>query len=92
VLHRLNLQLTSWTRRGFDTRDTCAPRVLKRLTNNLSAGDILLLHDGHAPHNPATGQPLVLDLLPPLLTRCREAGLQAVTLRQALPPRAGPQA
>jgi peptidoglycan/xylan/chitin deacetylase (PgdA/CDA1 family) len=89
VLHRLNLQLTSWTRRGFDTRDHHAPRVLNRLTRHLSAGDILLLHDGHAAHNPATGRPLVLDLLPPLLARCREAGLQAVTLRQALPPRVG---
>jgi peptidoglycan-N-acetylglucosamine deacetylase len=85
VLHRLDLHLVSWTRRGFDTRDADAARVLKRLTKGLAAGDILLVHDGHCARNAAG--PLVLSVLPPLLQRCRAAGLAALTLAEALPPR-----
>jgi peptidoglycan-N-acetylglucosamine deacetylase len=86
VLHRLNLHLVSWTRRGFDTRDADAPRVLGRLTKDLAAGDILLLHDGHA-RRTAAGRPVVLEVLPALLQAVRRAGLEPVTLDQALPPR-----
>ena len=90
VLHRLGLHLVSWTRRGYDTRDGDATRVLRRLIGSdgqaLAAGDILLLHDGHARRN-AAGQPVLLDVLPALLTRARTAGLQPTTLRAALPAR-----
>ena len=58
VLQRLGLQLASWTRRGFDTVNTDAAAVLSRLTARLTAGDILLLHDGHAARTrwrPASG-------------------------------------
>ena len=86
VLHRLDLHLVSWTRRGFDTRDADPARVLARLLRALACGDILLLHDGHA-RRTATGRPLLLEVLPPLLAACRAAGLRPVTLDQALPPR-----
>ena len=86
VLHRLNLHLVSWTRRGFDTRERDPARVLQRLTRQLAGGDILLLHDGHARRG-ASGRPVVLEVLPALLQRCRDAGLKAVTLNDALPPR-----
>ena len=86
VLHRLGLHLVSWTRRGFDTREADPGRVLQRLTRGLAGGDILLLHDGHARRG-AGGRPVVLDVLPALLQRCREAGLTPVTLDEALPPR-----
>jgi len=89
VLHRLNLQLVSWTRRGFDTRDPDPQRVLQRLLKKLAAGDILLLHDGNARRS-ASGRPVVLDVLPALLRRCAEAGLLPVTLDAALPPRREP--
>jgi peptidoglycan/xylan/chitin deacetylase (PgdA/CDA1 family) len=86
VLHRLGLHLVSWTRRGFDTRDSDATRVLGRLTRCLAGGDILLLHDGGV--RPArAGQAVALRVLPPLLARCRHAGLRAVTLADAVPPR-----
>jgi len=86
VLHRLGLQLVSWTRRGFDTREADPQRVLARLTRGLASGDILLLHDGHARRS-AAGHAVLLDVLPPLLTRCRAAGLRAVTLHEAVPAR-----
>lgn len=86
VLHRLGLHLVSWTRRGFDTRESNAQRVLARLQHQLAAGDILLLHDGHA-RRTATHQPVLLAVLPPLLQRCRELTLRPVSLAEALPPR-----
>lgn len=86
VLHRLNLHLVSWTRRGFDTRQGNANLVLSRLGQGLAAGDILLLHDGHAKRT-ARGQPVVLQVLPQLLMKCQAAGLVPVTLAQALAPR-----
>jgi peptidoglycan/xylan/chitin deacetylase (PgdA/CDA1 family) len=88
VLHRLDLHLVSWTRRGFDTAQADPARVLRRLTQGLRGGDILLLHDGHA-RRAADGRPVVLHALPALLRRCRDAGLRTVTLDEALPRRHG---
>jgi peptidoglycan/xylan/chitin deacetylase (PgdA/CDA1 family) len=88
VLHRLDLHLVSWTRRGFDTIDAHAPRVLARLLRGLASGDILLMHDGHARRG-ASGRPVVLEVLPPLLERLRTAGLSTTTLTEAVPRRAG---
>jgi peptidoglycan/xylan/chitin deacetylase (PgdA/CDA1 family) len=86
VLHRFGLTLTSWTHRGFDTRESDADRVLHRLTHRLRAGDILLLHDGHAARTPQ-GRAVVLEVLPRLLAHCRQSGLTAVTLQQAFATR-----
>ncbi len=82
VLARAGLTLVSWTRRGFDTVSANPARVLARLTGGLRAGDILLLHDGHAART-AAGVPLVLEVLPRLLEAVRHAGLTPVTLRAA---------
>jgi peptidoglycan/xylan/chitin deacetylase (PgdA/CDA1 family) len=89
VLHRLGLHLVSWTRRGFDTAQGDPARVLQRLATGLAGGDILLLHDGHARAAPS-GRAVVLDVLPALLQRCRDAGLRPVTLNESLPPRGQP--
>jgi peptidoglycan/xylan/chitin deacetylase (PgdA/CDA1 family) len=67
------LHLASWTRRGFDTVDADAARVAERLTRNLGAGDILLLHDG-------PGHRVVLEALPRVLDAVDRAGLRAVPL------------
>jgi peptidoglycan-N-acetylglucosamine deacetylase len=82
VLQELNLKLVSWTRRGFDTVATDPSKVLKKLEKNLSAGDILLLHDGNAASSP-NGKPVLLDVLPNLLASVRTRGLHAVSLRDA---------
>ena len=87
VLRRLDLQLASWTRRGFDTVNADADGVLHKLTRDLRAGDILLLHDGHAART-AAGNPVILEVLPRLLETLRGAGLQTITLRRALEPAA----
>lgn len=79
VLHRLGIELVSWTRRGFDTRNGNGDAVLARLTHHLRAGDILLLHDGHAAHTPS-GEWMVLEVLPRLLDECRVRQLKPVVL------------
>lgn len=85
VLQRMGLTLVSWTRRGFDTREGDAQRVLVRLTRGLAGGDIILLHDGNAARSPE-GLPVVLEVLPPLLARLQAQGLRSVTLPQGLAP------
>ena len=84
ILARLDLQLASWTRRGFDTVRTDADLVLARLTARLRGGDILLLHDGNAARAPS-GVPVILEVLPRLLAALDAVGLKTVTLRSALP-------
>jgi peptidoglycan/xylan/chitin deacetylase (PgdA/CDA1 family) len=83
ALARLGLALVSWTRRGFDTVSTDPAAVFARLARGLSAGDILLLHDGHAARTRA-GVPVVLEVLPRLLEALGAAALRPVTLRAAL--------
>jgi peptidoglycan/xylan/chitin deacetylase (PgdA/CDA1 family) len=83
VLVREGLRLVSWTRRGFDTVNGNADAVFGRLTRQLQGGDILLLHDGHAART-ATGTPVILEVLPRLLTALATAQLSTLTLRAAL--------
>src|SRR5579883_1730739 len=85
VLSRLGLRLASWTRRGFDTVSSRAEAVLTKLTRGLAAGDILLLHDGHAALT-SGGVPVILEVLPRLLDALAAAKLVPVTLRTALAP------
>jgi peptidoglycan/xylan/chitin deacetylase (PgdA/CDA1 family) len=82
ALQRQGLQLVSWTRRGFDTVSTDAASVLARLTRHLAAGDILLLHDGHAART-AHGAAVILEVLPALLAAIAAARLTPITLRDA---------
>jgi len=87
VLSDLGLPLTSWTRRGFDTVKGDPRTVLDRLVGKdakrLVAGDILLLHDGHAALAP-DGRAVILSVLPQLLGSCRRRGLQPVSLKRAM--------
>jgi peptidoglycan/xylan/chitin deacetylase (PgdA/CDA1 family) len=84
VLARLDLQLASWTRRGYDTREPRPGRVLQRLARGLADGDILLLHDGHAARA-GDGRPVIEHLIPLLAQRLAQAGLASVTLDEIFP-------
>ena len=85
VLHGLGLTLATWTRRAYDTRTGDPGRVLRRLSQRLGPGDIVLMHDGHCARTPA-GEPVILAVLPSLLQTLTERQLQPVTLNQALNP------
>jgi peptidoglycan/xylan/chitin deacetylase (PgdA/CDA1 family) len=80
VIARLGLRYITWTRRGFDTVARDPGIVLQRLLRNLSAGDILLLHDRASRSRP----PLVLEVLPALLDEIKRAGLKPVSLPMAM--------
>jgi peptidoglycan-N-acetylglucosamine deacetylase len=84
VLTRLQLRLASWTRRGFDTVNSNADAVYRRLANPLQGGDILLLHDGNAARSRG-GKPVILEVLPRLLDALAALQLRTVTLRSAIP-------
>jgi peptidoglycan/xylan/chitin deacetylase (PgdA/CDA1 family) len=83
VLATMGLRHVSWTRRGFDTVCRHPDVVLRRLTVGISAGDVLLLHDGGSARG-ADGRPVVLTVLPLLLREIAARGLRAVSLPEAL--------
>lgn len=80
VMARLGLHYVSWTRRGFDTIARDPAVVLERLSDDLAAGDILLLHDRPSLH----GEPIVFAVLPALLQKLSAAALRPVSLPMAL--------
>ena len=83
VLTRLRLLLASWTRRGFDSVNSDPESVFRRLATGLAAGDILLLHDGHAARTRA-GTPVILEVLPRLLAAFADSRLTPICLNAAL--------
>jgi peptidoglycan-N-acetylglucosamine deacetylase len=85
VLAPMGLRLVSWTHRGFDTVETNPDKVFARLTKNLQAGDILLLHDGNPGYSggrnrSAAGNSHVEILLDRLLATFSERSLQSVPI------------
>lgn len=84
VLARNDLHLAAWTRRAYDTRNGDPQDVARRLTQTLTRGDILLLHDANAATT-AQGDPVILAALPAIVQACCEAGLRPATLRDAVP-------
>ncbi len=75
LLAARNLRLVSWTRRALDGIDTRPGSATRRLTRDLAAGDILLLHDRRE---------VALAVLPDLLTALAASGLRSVTLHDGL--------
>lgn len=83
VLARLGLRLVSWSCRAFDTRNSDAGAVTRRLLQGIKPGAILLMHDGHCART-ANGTPVIVAVLPAVLETAAAAGLQWVTLADAL--------
>ncbi len=82
VLAQAGLRHIAWTRRGYDTVNRDAGKVLRSLTRGLSAGDVLLLHDGNAART-RDGEAVVLAVLPQLLESIAAQGLKSVSLPMA---------
>ena len=80
VMAIMGLRYTAWTRRGFDTVARDPATVLRRLTRNLSAGDILLLHDRLCRDQ----RPIALEVLPRLLEQIEANGLRPVSMPLAM--------
>ncbi len=45
IASTLGLEVMAWNRRGYDAVETDAQKALARILSNLSAGDVLLLHE-----------------------------------------------
>ena len=45
VTSELGLEVVAWNRRAYDTRDDDVSRIVRRLTDGVEPGDILLMHD-----------------------------------------------
>ncbi|HSP44019.1 MAG TPA: polysaccharide deacetylase family protein, partial [Luteolibacter sp.] len=64
VAHELGLEVTGWSRRGFDAVETDVPRILRRILKNLAPGDIVLVHEG---------TPVAGEVLEAVLAAARDA-------------------
>lgn len=84
VLARSGLRLVSWTRRGYDAKESDPRRVMGRLMRGLAPGDILLLHDGNSVKTPGEQPPVALTVLPLLLDHLANRRLKPVPLSCAL--------
>ncbi len=49
IARKLNLKVLGWTIRSLDTRITEPERIVRRVTERLTPGAIILLHDGNIP-------------------------------------------
>jgi len=79
LLAQSSLRYVSWTRRGLDCFSRNPATVLKRLTRGLTAGEVLLLHDGSCART-KDGDPILLAVLPSLLEHLTRRKLQPVSL------------
>jgi peptidoglycan/xylan/chitin deacetylase (PgdA/CDA1 family) len=83
VLASAGLSLVSWTRRGYDAVSSDGRRVAARLTANMRAGDILLLHDGKA--GGAVERPrVVIEALGSVLQEMQQRGLRSEALHTVM--------
>lgn len=86
VLHRSGLGLVSWTRRGYDSLERAPAAIARRLLRGLTAGDVLLLHDGSTVRGRG-GNPVILEVLPRVLDTLAARGLRSAPIEagEALP-------
>ena len=68
----MNLKVIMWSRDTIDWRDKDVKLLVGRATNNLKAGEIILLHP----------KAQTVKALPEILNYIREHGLNAVTVSQ----------
>lgn len=82
ALSKLGIRLVSWTHRGFDTRFNNPNHLYRWLKKGLSAGNIILMHDGNAART-HEGVAVSVACLPAILKCITDAGLTTVTLDEA---------
>lgn len=73
ALNSTNMQCIGWNKRSLDTTRLSKKQILKRITNKLQKGDIILLHD--------TSEKTA-SILEQLLLKVEEKKLQSVTIGQ----------
>lgn len=79
----LGMLTVTWTHRGFDTRQRDPARIAGRLTRRLSAGSVLVLHDGTEPGR-RRGADATCASLPLIIGSARQAGYTFARLDDVL--------
>jgi peptidoglycan-N-acetylglucosamine deacetylase len=69
----------------FDVQNPPPEQLVRRVLSRVKAGDIVLMHDGYAPHCPGKRDSLVAAL-PAILDGFSKKGLRTVTLDRAFSP------
>lgn len=80
VAERLGLRLVGWTADSEDWRGEDARAMLGRLASGVTAGAVVLMHDGVGPGALREGCGRTVDLVGGLLSLARSRGLAPVTL------------
>jgi peptidoglycan/xylan/chitin deacetylase (PgdA/CDA1 family) len=80
---RLGHTTVTWSRRAWDGLSTSPEKILSRLTH-LTAGDIVLLHDGIQPHRTTRDPTPTLEALPRLLESIHRRQLAPVRIDELL--------
>lgn len=70
-----NMQAIGWDIRSLDTTTNDADALLKRITDRIANGSILLLHDTQA---------VTVAVLPKLLEYCRQHNVPVISLKESL--------
>ena len=87
MLVRAGLHLVSWSRRGYDARESDSGQVLKRLEPGIAADGVLVLHDGRPPEDVGRQPGLpILDVLPTLLEDCVSRDFSLIALPNPYKP------
>ncbi len=83
VLRRTNHACIMWTRRAMDGVETTADRIVDRLSQDLSDGSVLLLHDGRERASRRDPRPTI-EALPRVIQMIQERGLRVAPLEEML--------
>lgn len=76
-------KMVTWSRRAIDGFPTTANRILRRFSS-VSAGEILLLHDGVEPNAPHSDRSATIDAIGPLIDSLTKRGLTPFRLDEML--------
>jgi len=80
---RTGLTLVTWSRRAWDGLATTPQRILERFSR-VTAGEILLMHDGVEPHAPHRDRQATIAAIAPLIASLRDKGLKPMRLDELL--------
>ena len=83
ILREKGYRLIGWTRGVWDTDDPDAETLFRRMTEKISPGEIILLHDGLNPRKEGETVSLV-QVLPRAIERYKSLGYRFVTLPEML--------
>ncbi len=83
VARHLGLQPVMWSVTGYDWNAPAADKIERRITNQISGGDVILLHDGGHKQMGADRSQTVAAT-DQIIARCEDKGYEFVTIPQMM--------